>query len=106
MKKKITPKSACVCSSLPGPNIRSRRLVPTVCLLLMSMFVSVVSVFAQGRTVRGTVTEANGDGLPGVNIVVKGTTTGTVSDVSGKYSIEVNSANDVLVYSYVGYLTQ
>src|SRR5690606_3254111 len=44
--------------------------------------------------------------LPGVNIVVKGTTTGTVSDVSGKYSIEVNSANDVLVYSFVGYLTQ
>ena len=54
------------------------------------------------RTVTGVVTDAQtGDPLPGVTVVVKGTTRGAVTDVNGRYSIRVSG--DVLVYSYVGF---
>lgn len=54
--------------------------------------------------VNGTVTDENGVPLPGASVVVKGTTTGTVTDFDGKYTIEVAS-NDTLVFSYIGYRT-
>jgi TonB-dependent starch-binding outer membrane protein SusC len=61
----------------------------------------------QQVTVRGAVTDATtGDALPGVNIVVKGTTVGTMSDVSGNYSLPVPNANATLVFSFIGYVTQ
>lgn len=57
-----------------------------------------------GFTVQGTVTEAEtGSGLPGANIVVKGTAIGTTTDVDGYYSLDVPSAGDTLVFSYVGF---
>ncbi|WP_185154167.1 TonB-dependent receptor [Fulvivirga sp. M361] len=63
------------------------------------------SIFAQ-TTVRGTVTDASdGAPLPGVNILVKGTSTGTVTDFSGNFSLTVNES-DVLVFSFVGYKPQ
>ncbi|WP_333820752.1 alpha-2-macroglobulin family protein [Ohtaekwangia sp.] len=52
----------------------------------------------------GTVSDKNGDPIPGVNIVVKGTTIGTVTDAEGNYMIEANK-DDVLVYSFIGYAT-
>jgi len=71
--------------------------------LLWIALLPVFNVFAQQRTVSGMVTdEADGTPLIGVNIVIKGTTTGTVTDANGYYSIEA-SPGDVLVYSYVGY---
>lgn len=58
----------------------------------------------KGRTVTGTITDAaDGSPLIGVNIMVKGTTTGVISDIDGNYSIQVNSSKDVLVLSYIGY---
>ena len=58
------------------------------------------------RTLVGTVTDAEtGKTLIGVNIVLKGTTTGTVTDMDGKFSIEVES-DDELEVSYIGYKTQ
>lgn len=55
-------------------------------------------------TVNGTVTEpGTSEGLPGVNVLVKGTTTGTVTDIDGKYSIRVNSNDDILIFSSIGY---
>lgn len=60
----------------------------------------------QGITVTGTVVDSDGDLLPGVNILVKGTTTGAVTDLNGKYTITVPDENDVLVFSFVGYLTE
>ena len=53
--------------------------------------------------VTGKVTDDKGEGLPGVSILVKGSQTGTLSDVEGKYSLEVPSASSVLLFSYVGY---
>ncbi len=67
---------------------------------------SSLTVFAQSGVVTGMVTDAlDGASLPGATIVVKGTTTGTVTDIDGNYSIEV-SANQVLEFSYVGYASQ
>jgi TonB-linked SusC/RagA family outer membrane protein len=57
-------------------------------------------------TVKGKITDAQGVGLPGVNIIVKGSTTGTTSDAEGNYSIQVSDANAVLVFSYIGFTTQ
>lgn len=58
-------------------------------------------------TVSGTVTaQADGTGLPGVNVLVKGTNTGTVTNIEGSYSINVANNDDVLVFSSIGYVTQ
>ena len=58
-------------------------------------------------TVTGTVTaEANGGGLPGVNVLVKGSSTGTVTDIEGNYSINVPNEDDILVFSSIGFITQ
>jgi TonB-linked SusC/RagA family outer membrane protein len=57
--------------------------------------------------VQGTVTDQEtGEPLPGVNVLVKGTGTGTATDADGKYSLEVPDENDVLVFSFIGYLPQ
>ena len=61
---------------------------------------------AQDRTVSGTVTSEEEGALPGVNILVKGTTLGTVTDVEGSYRINVGSDDAVLVFSAVGYTTE
>lgn len=61
----------------------------------------------QQLEVTGTVTDSkSGESLAGVNIVVKGTTIGAISDADGKYSINVPSLNSVLVFSFIGYATQ
>jgi len=57
--------------------------------------------------VTGTVRDADGEPLPGVNVVVKGTLNGTSTDVDGKYAISVeDAANAILVFSFVGYISQ
>lgn len=62
--------------------------------------------FLQERTISGTVTSADdGQAFPGVNILLKGSTVGTVSDVNGKFSISVPSSESVLVLSAIGYST-
>lgn len=54
----------------------------------------------------GTVSDQEGQPLPGVNVVIKGTTQGTVTDANGQYQIEVSSPGTVVVFSFVGYKTQ
>lgn len=56
--------------------------------------------------IKGRVTDSQGMGLPGVNIVVKGTTIGTTTDSEGNYSIDVSDPNSTLVFSYVGFVSQ
>ncbi|WAC13283.1 SusC/RagA family TonB-linked outer membrane protein [Dyadobacter pollutisoli] len=58
------------------------------------------------RTVTGAVTDEKGEGLPGVSVVLKGTQRGTVTGASGAYSISIGSDADVLVFSFVGYLSK
>lgn len=60
-------------------------------------------VSAQVRDITGTVTSAqDGSPLPGVNVVVKGTTNGTVTDLDGKYKISVSQGQQTLVFSFIG----
>jgi TonB-dependent starch-binding outer membrane protein SusC len=55
------------------------------------------------HTVSGQVKDEGGMELPGVNILVKGTTSGTTTDASGRYSINVDNGNETLVFSYIGF---
>lgn len=71
-----------------------------VCLLAVS------SAFAQSRTIKGQVLSAtDNDALMGAAVVEKGTSNGVVTDVNGRFTINVNS-NATLVVSYVGFTTQ
>lgn len=59
------------------------------------------------RTIKGKVTEKDkADGLPGVNVVIKGTTTGTTTDATGAYTLSVPESGATLVFSFVGYVSQ
>ena len=60
---------------------------------------------AQSRVINGKVTDKeNGQGIPGVNVLVKGTTTGTTTDTSGDFKLTA-STDDLLVFSFIGYET-
>ncbi|MBB6611440.1 SusC/RagA family TonB-linked outer membrane protein [Pontibacter sp. Tf4] len=73
-------------------------------LSFIFVFALVVQVLAQNRTVTGKVTDQeSGLGLPGVTVLVKGTSTGMATGVDGSYSISVPSNDAVLVFRYVGY---
>ena len=73
-------------------------------LFLFLFCVALMSATAQSsvKQITGKVTDKDGEGLPGVSILVKGTKTGTITNVDGVYSIKANPANAVLVFTYVG----
>lgn len=67
----------------------------------------IIEINLQAITVSGTVTsQADGRGIPGVTILVKGTSLGTATDVEGNYSIDVPNEDDILVFSSIGYAPQ
>lgn len=76
--------------------------------LLMAMILCMATIVrAQDRRITGTVTSAEDEsGLPGVNVIVKGTSTGTVTDVDGNYSLSVPGPESVLVFSSVGFVQE
>ncbi|MGQ1889217.1 SusC/RagA family TonB-linked outer membrane protein [Thermophagus sp. OGC60D27] len=82
------------------------KVTKTSALIMLLMSILSTSVLAQGFTVQGTVTTKNNEPIPGVNILIKGTTQGTISDINGAYSLEVSSPDDVLVFSFIGFLGQ
>lgn len=73
------------------------RIAVTLAMLLVSF-----GLFAQNKTVKGTVTDASGEPIIGAGVLVKGTSTGTTTDLDGKYSISVPQ-NATLVFSALGY---
>lgn len=77
-------------------------------LCLTAVFTLVSSeLWAQERTVSGTVTSLeDGSTLPGVNVVLQGTTTGTVTDFDGKYSLSVPQEGGTLVFTFIGLQSQ
>ncbi|MBL7474016.1 SusC/RagA family TonB-linked outer membrane protein [Robertkochia sediminum] len=72
-------------------------------LMLLGAFMCFA--FTQAQTVSGTVSDASGP-LPGANVLVKGTTIGTQTDFDGNYTLENVPSDGVLVFSYVGFVTQ
>ncbi|HOF97875.1 MAG: TonB-dependent receptor [Paludibacteraceae bacterium] len=73
-------------------------------LVLIALFISTISAFSQIK-VTGTVLDTKREPLIGVNITVKGSRTGTISDFNGKFNIDVPDRQSVLVFSYIGYKT-
>jgi len=63
------------------------------------------SAVDQSVTIVGTVSD-KGEPLPGVNVVIKGTMKGTVTDVNGNFTIEVSDKNAILIFSFIGYISQ
>lgn len=80
----------------------SRYLFMLLCALGISVCLNAVN--AQ-QVVTGTVTDESGEPIIGANILVKGQSSGTVSDVNGEFSLSVSSFEDILVISYIGYET-
>ncbi|AZQ64347.1 SusC/RagA family TonB-linked outer membrane protein [Flammeovirga pectinis] len=76
-------------------------------LLLVSLMLTMVFAgFAQERSISGVIKDASGEALPGVTVVVKGTTQGTVTNIDGKYRLMVTGDNPTLQYRLIGYKTQ
>lgn len=74
--------------------------------LLVALFILALSISAVAQTVNGRITSVSeSGGLPGVNVVVKGTSRGAISDAEGRFSVEARP-DDILVFSFVGYNTQ
>ena len=72
---------------------------------LMSIMIT-TPFFAQNRIISGTVKVSEDNmPLPGVNVIIKGTNNGTVTDMQGKYSLEV-TPNAILVFSAIGFVSQ
>src|SRR5688500_4063589 len=79
-------------------NYRSMKTLASVCFLLLAF----VAAMAQEQTVTGKISDATGTGMPGVNVLKKGTTIGTTTDADGNYSINA-TPGDILVISFIGY---
>ncbi len=71
-----------------------------MCLCMLS------GVEAQTNSVKGKVVAVTGDAMPGVNVILKGTVTGTITDATGSYQLNSVPEGSVLVFSLIGYVTQ
>ncbi|SUZ75565.1 uncharacterized protein METZ01_LOCUS28419 [marine metagenome] len=75
--------------------------------LLVSFLFLASNVWAQDRTISGNISsDEDGSGLPGVNVIIKGTTVGTTTDVNGSYTLDVPSDGGTLVFSFIGLASQ
>jgi TonB-linked SusC/RagA family outer membrane protein len=75
-------------------------------LTLLCFFLSVSSFVIAQKTVSGTITGEEGEPLPGVSIIIKGTNTGLITNLDGFYKIVVQNEKAILVFSYLGYQTE
>ncbi|HEY9048161.1 MAG TPA: TonB-dependent receptor [Ohtaekwangia sp.] len=76
-------------------------------LTVYSLFmIASLQVLAQGKEVKGLVTSSDNQPIPGVSIVIKGTTSGTSTDSNGNYTLTVPDNEAILVYSFIGFATQ
>lgn len=74
-------------------------------ILFLFFVVFAATAYSQDVTIMGTVTDANSEPLVGVNVLVKGTTTGAITDIDGNFSVS-GKKGSTLVFSYIGMLTQ
>lgn len=74
-----------------------------IIILLLLLPVSIIAEAQQNIKITGNVKDLRGETLIGVNVSIKGTTIGTITDVDGNYTLEVPDAKSVIIFSYVGY---
>jgi len=76
-------------------------------MIMLIAFNLMIPIVAQQQKIIGTITDGStGETMPGVNVLVEGTTIGVISDAEGKFSIQVPNENSVLIFSFVGYVTE
>lgn len=78
------------------------RLSGLMIVSLMILGLASFDAHAQDKIVKGVVTSTDGETLPGVNVVVKGTSVGAITDMNGAYSVSVPAGNNVLVFTFIG----
>jgi iron complex outermembrane receptor protein len=83
--------------------MKSNYLYKIVTLLLFCLIQ--IAAYSQGKEITGTVTDVYGEPLPGVSIMVQGTTQGTITDIGGKFSITTGD-EATLIFSFIGYLSE
>ncbi|SMO62324.1 SusC/RagA family TonB-linked outer membrane protein [Fodinibius sediminis] len=88
-----------------GPDSTSRFLFFNSMLVIAFLLLG-LGASAQAQQVSGTVVDGSGESLPGVNILVKGTTTGTTTGSDGAFQLNVPSLQDTLVFSFIGFQRQ
>lgn len=76
-----------------------------LCLLLVLLLFPFISISAQEMNISGVVIDNDGLTMPGVSVSVKGTTTGTITDIDGKYNLNVQKGA-TLLFSFIGYTTK
>ncbi len=87
-------------------NYQSKDMKSWLRLMALLLCLNPLSVFAQSKQISGQVASSNNnDPMPGVGIIIKGTTRGTTTDASGKFKIEAAN-NETLVFSFIGFITQ
>jgi TonB-dependent starch-binding outer membrane protein SusC len=83
-----------------------KKLLLKACFLFVFL-AGIIDASAQTRRITGTVTgAADGQSIPGVTVLVKGTQNGTVTDIDGKFSIQISPDSETLVFSFVGLKTK
>jgi TonB-dependent starch-binding outer membrane protein SusC len=75
-------------------------------MFLLLLVIASTALFGQERSISGSVTDrSTNESLPGASVLIKGTSTGSITDIDGKFSLKVPSGESVLVFSYIGYET-
>lgn len=85
------------------PHLQGKGMRLLLGFLFMACMLHVVMAAAQGIEVSGTVTSTEGEGISGVTVLIKGTDTGMIMDIDGKYIIESPEETSVLQFSFIGY---
>ncbi len=91
-------------SGLLKPKIWLKKVMNFAFIMAISVL-PMAATFAQNITVSGKVVDGSGEGLPGVNVLVKGTLNGSVTDIEGNYQLSAPS-DAILVFTYIGFATQ
>ena len=86
--------------------MKKNRVFIRLLMVLIPWLLAGLSVVAQTTAYSGKVTEQDGTSIPGVSVVVKGQTVGTVTDLNGKFSIQVPAGSKVLIFSFIGLKSQ
>lgn len=88
-------------------NLRCYLLGKHLFLLILAIIYNTIACAQETQTITGKVLDAtNNEPLPGVTVLIKGTTRGTSTDIEGGYSLEIPEKGETLVFSYVGYLSE
>lgn len=105
LKKGIISLSKLLNQSLSGSNVNYKFSEKNTIVIDVNKASLKTSVKQQKIEVKGTIVDENGEPLPGVNVIVKGTSNGTLADFDGNYTISA-SKGEILVFSYLGYTAQ